>query len=66
MRPRWRVPSSSSDCTNWDCPTVVGVAWPENVESQRVLRKIGMREQGTATHYGRTMRVFVAQRRQQA
>lgn len=47
-------------------PKVVGVAWPENVESQRVLRKIGMREEGTATHYGRTMRVFVAQRRQQA
>jgi [ribosomal protein S5]-alanine N-acetyltransferase len=43
-------------------PRIVGVAWPENVESQRVLRKIGMREQGTAVHYGRTMHVFVAER----
>ena len=43
-------------------PKVVGVAWPENVESQRVLRKIGMREQQSATHYGRTMHVFSAER----
>ena len=42
--------------------TVTGLAWPENVASQRVLLKIGMRETGTAFHYDREMRVFVADR----
>jgi len=42
--------------------TVTGLTWPENVPSQRVLLKIGMREAGTAQHYGREMRVFVAER----
>jgi len=41
---------------------IVGVAYPENVASQRVLRKIGMREEGTAIHYGHVMNVFVARR----
>jgi [ribosomal protein S5]-alanine N-acetyltransferase len=41
---------------------IVGVTYPENVASQRVLRKIGMREEGTAIHYGHTMNVFVARR----
>jgi RimJ/RimL family protein N-acetyltransferase len=41
-------------------PRIVGVTFPENVPSQRVLLKIGMREDGDAEHYGRTMRVFVA------
>ena len=39
---------------------IVGVTYPENVASQRVLRKIGMREEGTAVHYGHTMNMFVA------
>ena len=41
---------------------IVGVTFPENVPSQRVLVKIGMRPDGEAEHYGRTMRVFVADR----
>jgi RimJ/RimL family protein N-acetyltransferase len=41
---------------------IVGVTHPENVASQRVLRKIGMREEGTAVHYGHTMCVFAARR----
>jgi RimJ/RimL family protein N-acetyltransferase len=41
---------------------IVGVTYPENVASQRVLRKIGMRENGMAVHYGHTMNVFVARR----
>jgi RimJ/RimL family protein N-acetyltransferase len=42
--------------------SVTGLTWPENVPSQRVLVKIGMREAGMAVHYGREMRVFVADR----
>lgn len=42
-------------------PRVIGLTWPENVASQRVLVKIGMRDAGTAFHYGRTMRLFVAE-----
>ena len=42
---------------------VIGLTWPENLASQRVLRKIGMREEGTEEHYGRRMQVFVAERR---
>jgi RimJ/RimL family protein N-acetyltransferase len=41
---------------------IVGLTWPENVASQNVLRKLGMRERGVETHYGRAMRVFVAGR----
>lgn len=41
---------------------IVGVTWPENAPSQRVLRKIGMRDEGDALHYGRTMRMFSAAR----
>jgi ribosomal-protein-alanine N-acetyltransferase len=40
---------------------VIGLVWPENVASQRVLEKIGMRDAGTAFHYGREMRLFVAE-----
>ena len=43
-------------------PRIVGVTFPENVPSQRVLVKIGMRPDGEAEHYGRTMRMFVADR----
>jgi RimJ/RimL family protein N-acetyltransferase len=43
-------------------PVVTGLTWPENVPSQRVLQKIGMRAVGTAEHYGREMRVFVVER----
>ncbi len=41
---------------------IVGLTWPQNVASQNVLRKVGMRERGLATHYGREMLVFVAER----
>jgi RimJ/RimL family protein N-acetyltransferase len=39
---------------------IVGVTHPENVPSQRVLRKIGMREEGAAVHFGRRMCLFSA------
>jgi RimJ/RimL family protein N-acetyltransferase len=42
---------------------IVGLTWPDNVASQRVLLKIGMRQQEEAIHYGRTMCVFAAERR---
>lgn len=42
---------------------IVGVTFPENVASQRVLTKIGMREEAPAVHFGRRMRVFAADRR---
>lgn len=41
---------------------VVGLTWPENAASQNVLRKLGLRERGVETHYGRDMVVFVAER----
>ena len=41
---------------------IVGLTWPENVASQRVLMKIGMRRQGVEHHYGREMEVFDARR----
>jgi RimJ/RimL family protein N-acetyltransferase len=41
---------------------IVGVTYPENEPSQRVLLKLGMRAEGEAVHYGRTMRVFAAER----
>ena len=40
---------------------VIGLTYPENVPSQRVLVKIGMRDEGEGQHYGRTMRVFAAE-----
>jgi len=40
----------------------VGLTWPENVPSQRVLEKIGMRREDDAEHYGRTMFVYSAMR----
>lgn len=39
-------------------PRVIGLTWPENVPSQRVLEKIGMRPEADAEHYGRVMRVY--------
>jgi ribosomal-protein-alanine N-acetyltransferase len=41
---------------------IVGLTWPENVASQRVLEKVGMRRDADAEHYGRTMRVYAASR----
>lgn len=41
---------------------IVGLTWPQNVASQRVLEKIGMRFTGEAVHYGRTMRTYAASR----
>ena len=43
-------------------PRVVGLTHADNVASQRVLLKIGMRAIGEAVHYERVMRVFVADR----
>ena len=43
-------------------PRVVGLTWPENVASQRVLEKIGMHRVRIEEHYGRPMQVFVADR----
>jgi len=39
---------------------IIGLTWPENVASQRVLEKIGMQPAGVEQHYGRAMQVFVA------
>jgi RimJ/RimL family protein N-acetyltransferase len=39
---------------------IVGLTWPENVPSQRVLEKIGMRRETDAEHYGRIMQVYSA------
>lgn len=41
---------------------IIGLTWPENVASQRVLIKIGMTACGVEQHYGRPMQVFAAQR----
>ena len=41
---------------------IVGLTWPENVPSQRVLEKIGMRREADAEHYGRSMQVYAATR----
>ena len=41
---------------------IVGLTWPENVPSQRVLQKIGMRREADAEHYERTMQVYAAAR----
>ena len=37
---------------------IIGLTWPENVPSQRVLEKIGMRREADAEHYGRVMLVY--------
>jgi RimJ/RimL family protein N-acetyltransferase len=39
---------------------IIGLTWPENVASQRVLEHIGMRRHGSGEYYGREMFVFVA------
>jgi RimJ/RimL family protein N-acetyltransferase len=41
---------------------IIGLTWPDNVPSQRVLEKIGMLRETDAEHYGRTMRVYAAAR----
>ena len=41
-------------------PRIIGLTWPENVPSQRVLEKIGMRREADGEHYGRLMRVYSA------
>ena len=41
---------------------ILGLTWPENVASQRVLTKIGMQPCGVEKHYGREMHVFAAGR----
>ena len=41
---------------------IVGLTWPENVPSQRVLVKIGLTREADAEHYGRTMQVYAAHR----
>ena len=43
-------------------PRVIGLTWPENVASQRVLVKIGMEARGVEEHYGRPMQVYIAER----
>ena len=41
---------------------VLGLTWPENVASQRVLVKLGMRAVGLEVRYRRSMQVYVAER----
>ena len=41
---------------------ILGLTWPENIASQRVLVKAGMRSFGVEEHYGRPMQVYVAER----
>lgn len=41
---------------------IIGLTWPENVASQRVLERIGMRREGSGEYYGREMLVFAASR----
>jgi RimJ/RimL family protein N-acetyltransferase len=41
---------------------IVGLTWPENVPSQRVLIKIGMQREADAEHYGVTMQVYAARK----
>jgi RimJ/RimL family protein N-acetyltransferase len=42
---------------------IVGVTYPENVASQRVLLKAGLRDAGYGQYYGKRLRYFVAQRK---
>lgn len=41
---------------------IVALAWPENEPSRRVMAKLGMRPDGTATAYGREMTHHVIER----
>jgi RimJ/RimL family protein N-acetyltransferase len=41
---------------------IVGVTYPENVASQRVLVKAGLRDEGYGNYYGKRLRYFVADR----
>ena len=41
---------------------IVGMTWPDNTASQRVLAKIGMQRRGIQRHYGRDMEIFEARR----
>ena len=43
---------------------IVAVTDPENRASQNVLRKIGLRQEGTAFHYGRDLSFFRLERAQ--
>jgi RimJ/RimL family protein N-acetyltransferase len=42
-------------------PRLIGLTWPENEASSRVLEKIGMQRRGTALHYGREMQLYVSE-----
>jgi ribosomal-protein-alanine N-acetyltransferase len=42
-------------------PRVIGLTWPENGASSRVLEKIGMQYRGRALHYGREMQLYVSE-----
>jgi [ribosomal protein S5]-alanine N-acetyltransferase len=41
---------------------IIGVTDPDNAASQRVLRKIGMRDEGFGHYYGRDLRLFAIAR----
>ena len=41
---------------------IIGLTWPENVASQRVLEHVGMRREGRGEYYGREMLLFAADR----
>ena len=40
---------------------IIGLAHPENLASQRVLQKAGLRDAGWGRYYGRDLRLFVAE-----
>ena len=42
---------------------IVGVTYPENVASQRVLQKAGLSDVGYGRYYGKRLRYFVAERK---
>lgn len=41
-----------------DTPELVAVCHPNNTDSERVMRRLGMRSRGTGTHYGTTVLVY--------
>ena len=43
---------------------IIGVTHPENAASQRVLMKIGMRDEGWGRYYDKDLRLFAIQRSQ--
>lgn len=45
---------------------IIGVTHPDNVASQRVLRKVGMRDEGWGRYYDRDLRLFAICREQWA